>query len=47
MFIECRHRMPNGCKCHSPALCGKPFCYHHARLHFRNSPLASQRCLVS
>jgi hypothetical protein len=37
MFIECRHRMPNGCKCHSPALRGKPFCFHHAKLHLRNS----------
>lgn len=37
MFIECRHILPNGCKCHSPALRGKPFCFHHAKLHFRNS----------
>lgn len=25
--------MPNGAKCHSPALHDKPYCYFHARLH--------------
>ncbi len=25
--------MPNGAKCHSPALRGKPYCYFHTRLH--------------
>ncbi len=25
--------MPNGAKCHSPALRGKPYCYFHSRLH--------------
>ena len=33
MYIECRHIMPNGSKCESPALRGKPFCYFHVRLH--------------
>ena len=33
MYSVCRHIMPNGCKCHSPALRGKPFCYFHTRLH--------------
>jgi len=37
MFIECRHILTNGRKCHSPALRGKPFCFHHAKLHFRKS----------
>jgi hypothetical protein len=34
-FVECRHIMPNGRKCRAAALRGKPFCYHHAKLHFR------------
>jgi hypothetical protein len=33
MFQECRHIMPSGARCHSPALRGKPYCYFHARLH--------------
>jgi len=33
MCDECRHIMPNGTKCNSPALRGKPFCYFHTRLH--------------
>lgn len=33
MYNECRHIMPSGSKCHSPALTGKPFCYYHANLH--------------
>jgi hypothetical protein len=37
MFIECRHILPSGRKCHCPALRGKPFCFHHTKLHFRNS----------
>ena len=37
MFIECRHILPGGRKCHAPALRGKPFCYHHAKFHFRNT----------
>ena len=37
-FIECRHILPTGRKCHAAALRGKPFCFHHAKLHFRNSP---------
>jgi hypothetical protein len=36
-FVECRHIMTNGRKCHAAALRGKPFCFHHAKLHFRNS----------
>jgi hypothetical protein len=36
-FIECRHIMPTGRKCHAAALRGKPFCFFHAKLHFRNS----------
>jgi hypothetical protein len=33
MFYECRHIMPNGNKCHAPALRAKPYCYFHSRLH--------------
>jgi hypothetical protein len=33
MCNECRHIMPNGCKCNAPALRGKPYCYFHTRLH--------------
>jgi len=41
MFVECRHIMPTGRKCHSPALRGKAFCFFHARLHFRRPAAAS------
>lgn len=34
-FVECRHIMTTGRKCHAAALRGKSYCYHHARLHFR------------
>ena len=37
--------MPNGRKCHSPALRGKPFCFHHAKLHFRNGATRKPRDL--
>jgi hypothetical protein len=33
MYLKCRHIMPNGVRCESPALKGKPFCYFHTRLH--------------
>lgn len=33
MFNECRHLKTNGRKCHSPALSGKAYCYHHYKLH--------------
>ena len=29
MYTECRHRMPNGANCHSPAMRGMAFCYFH------------------
>jgi hypothetical protein len=29
MFIECRHILPRGTKCKSPALRGKVYCYFH------------------
>lgn len=33
MYQLCRHIMPNGTRCHSPALLGTPYCYFHTRLH--------------
>jgi hypothetical protein len=33
MFQECRHIMPSGKKCHSPAMRSKAFCYYHLRAH--------------
>ena len=33
MYLVCRHIMPNGNKCSSPALRGKQFCYFHTRVH--------------
>ncbi len=33
MFKECRHIMPSGAKCKSPALKDQSFCYYHRRLH--------------
>jgi hypothetical protein len=32
MYVECRHILPKGTKCHSPALRGKVYCYFHDRL---------------
>ncbi|HKN22271.1 MAG TPA: hypothetical protein VJX73_12680 [Terracidiphilus sp.] len=32
-YMECRHIKSDGCKCKAPALCDKPYCYFHARLH--------------
>lgn len=33
MYAECRHIMPSGCRCHSPALRGRFYCYFHDKLH--------------
>jgi hypothetical protein len=33
IWSKCRHLMPSGVNCHAAALKGKPYCYHHARLH--------------
>jgi hypothetical protein len=38
MYAECRHVMPSGLRCHSPALRHKPYCYFHARLHRAAEP---------
>jgi len=29
----CRHTMPGGRRCHSPALRGRSYCFHHQKLH--------------
>ncbi len=34
MYTECRHILPSGRKCKSPALTGKTYCYFHDRLIF-------------
>ena len=41
MYDECRHIMPNGARCHSPALRGQDYCYYHTRLHQRAKSSAS------
>lgn len=38
MYNECRHIMPSGKKCHSPALREKPYCYYHTNLHRLGDP---------
>jgi hypothetical protein len=43
MFVECRHILTNGRKCRAAALRGKPFCFFHARLHFRNGHSRSRK----
>jgi len=35
MFRKCRHRMPTGIHCQSPAMGNSVYCYHHDRLHRR------------
>ena len=30
MYLECRHIMPSGAKCHSPAMRGTAYCFFHA-----------------
>jgi len=32
MYCECRYIMPNGARCHSPALRDMDYCYFHNRL---------------
>jgi hypothetical protein len=36
MFLECRHILPSGQKCKSPALRKRPFCYFHSHLRDRS-----------
>ncbi len=38
MYSECRHIMPSGRKCHSPALRNQPYCYYHQNLHRYSNP---------
>ncbi len=38
MYQECRHIMPSGLKCHSPALGNAFFCYYHTSLHRTTAP---------
>ena len=41
MYHECRHIMPSGKKCHSPALQNQVYCYYHNNLHRYSRPAAS------
>jgi hypothetical protein len=41
MFAECRHIMPSGIKCKSPALRSTPYCYFHTHLYRSRNPSAS------
>ena len=43
MFIECRHILPSGLKCKSPALRNRPFCYFHSGLRRHSADGASDR----
>jgi hypothetical protein len=44
MIQICRHIMPDGARCKSPALKDKPCCYHHDRLHrVLNKPKSSKK----
>jgi hypothetical protein len=45
IYPECRHILTSGRKCHSPALSGKPFCFHHSR--HRNYAGRNQRSIDS
>lgn len=43
MFLECRHILPSGQKCKSPALRKRPFCYFHSHMRERSqAPLPRQ-----
>jgi len=32
MYLKCRHMLPTGTRCQSPALTNQPYCYFHRRL---------------
>lgn len=38
MYNECRHIMPSGARCHSPAMREMPYCYFHSRLRKATEP---------
>jgi hypothetical protein len=39
MYHECRHILPSGKRCHSPALHGQAYCYYHNNLRRCSRPL--------
>jgi hypothetical protein len=43
MYPECRHVLPSGSACNSPALSTNHFCYFHARLNQRQAARHSYR----
>jgi hypothetical protein len=42
MYNECRHIMPSGKRCHSPALRDKAYCYYHFKLHRIANPTSGE-----
>lgn len=46
MYNECRHIMPSGKKCHSPALKNQAYCYYHNDLRRHSRPPASDNLLL-
>jgi hypothetical protein len=42
MYNECRHIMPSGKKCHSPALKSQAYCYYHNHLRRYSGPPSSE-----
>ena len=38
LIRNCRHIMPTGSTCQSPAMLNSAYCYHHARLHRHYPP---------
>lgn len=43
MYNLCRHMMPSGARCQSPALRGAIYCYFHNNLHAHGNPSAASR----
>jgi hypothetical protein len=46
MYNECRHIMPSGSRCHSPALRGKAYCFYHHNLHRLGDPARPEANLL-
>jgi hypothetical protein len=47
MYQECRHIMPSGRKCHSPALRGQAYCYYHTNLRRHGRPPSTDNLTLS
>ena len=46
MFKECRHVMPSGLRCKSPAMRGSDFCYFHGRTQRPAKPAARREARI-